>query len=123
MVIDWNPPGKNCGACGSRTCSDFVDRLGAGLEGTELCPFYSKNNILSPGDFLSQGNVLSPGNILDCGNISSQENISSPRDILSREQLAIRAGNVHYSGVDVAGKEYDFVLLPNSSPWCGKGRR
>ncbi|WP_200895230.1 MULTISPECIES: (Fe-S)-binding protein [unclassified Methanosarcina] len=87
-MIEWNPPGKNCGACGSQTCSDFVGRLEAGLAELELCPFYSKNNILSPD------NILSPGNIL------------------SRENLAIQARNITYSGVDVVGREYDFVLFP-----------
>jgi uncharacterized Fe-S cluster-containing protein len=31
---------------------------------------------------------------------------------VSRENLLIQARNATYSGVDVAGKEYDFVLLP-----------
>ena len=79
---NWNPPGKNCGACGSQTCSDFVDRLETGLAEVDLCPFYSKENIVSQGS------------------------------ILSRENLAIQARNIPYSGIDVTGKEYDFVLLP-----------
>lgn len=82
MVNKWNPPGKNCGACGSQTCSDFVDRLETGLTEVDLCPFYSKENIVSQGS------------------------------ILSRENLAIQARNIPYSGIDVTGKEYDFVLLP-----------
>ena len=82
MVNIWNPPGKNCGACGSQTCSGFVDRLEAGLTQVDLCPFYSKENIVSQGS------------------------------ILSRENIAIQARNITYSGIDVTGKEYDFVLLP-----------
>jgi len=82
MVNKWNPPGKDCGACGSQTCSDFVDRLEDGSAKLELCPFYSKENIVG------------------------QENI------VTGEGLAMLARKTTYSGVDVAGKEYDFVLLP-----------
>jgi Predicted Fe-S protein len=82
MVNKWNPPGKNCGACGSQTCSDFVGRLEAGLTELDMCPFYSI------------------------------ENIVRPEKIVSRENLMIQARNITYSGIDVAGKEYDFVLLP-----------
>jgi uncharacterized Fe-S cluster-containing protein len=82
MVNKWSPPGKNCGACGSHTCFDFVERLGEGSAELDLCPFYSKENIMD------------------------QDNIG----IL--ENPAIRVRNTPYSGIDVAGKEYDFVLLP-----------
>ena len=82
MVNKWSPPGKNCGACGSHTCFDFVERLGEGSAELDLCPFYSKENIMD------------------------QDNIG----IL--ENPAIRVRNTTYSGIDVAGKEYDFVLLP-----------
>lgn len=78
----WTPPGKNCGACGSQTCSDFIDRLEAGSAKLELCPFYSKV------DTVGQDNTV------------------------LRENLAMLAKKTTYSGVDVAGKEYDFVLLP-----------
>jgi uncharacterized Fe-S cluster-containing protein len=78
----WSPPGKNCGSCGSQTCSDFVDRIAEGSAVPNLCPFYSKENLM----------------IHDT--------------TVSRENLLIQARNATYSGVDVAGKEYDFVLLP-----------
>lgn len=82
MVNKWNPPGKDCGACGSQTCSDFIDRLEDGSAKLELCPFYRKENIVG------------------------QDNI------VTGEGLAMLARKTTYSGVDVAGKEYDFVLLP-----------
>ena len=44
--------------------------------------------------------------------IYSKENIVSQENILSRENIAIQARNITYSGIDVVGKEYDFVLLP-----------
>jgi uncharacterized Fe-S cluster-containing protein len=79
---NWNPPGKNCGACGSQTCSDFVSRIEAGLTELDTCPFYNTNSIIQP------------------------------EKIESRKYPAIQTRNITYSGVDVAGKEYDFVLLP-----------
>lgn len=82
MVISWNPPGKNCGACGSQTCSDFVSRLEARSAEVDLCPFYSTENILHTEKIAGRGSI----------------------------ELEVR--NATYSGVDVAGKEYDFVLLP-----------
>lgn len=88
MVIEWKPPGKNCGACGSQTCSDFVDRLEGGLAELSLCPFYSKERPVSLENALTWGSIPNLRN------------------------LAAQARNFTYSGVDVAGKEYDFVLLP-----------
>ncbi len=82
MVISWNPPGKNCGSCGSQTCSDFVSRLEAGSVEADLCPFYNAENILHPEKIAGRGSI----------------------------ELQVR--NATYSGIDVAGKEYDFVLLP-----------
>lgn len=66
---DWVPPGKNCGACGSRTCDDFLLRVGSGLVTRETCPFYSR-----AGD----------------------------RQIPVLER--------RYSGTDVVGQQYDFVI-------------
>ncbi|AKB81424.1 acetyl-CoA decarbonylase/synthase complex subunit gamma [Methanosarcina barkeri 3] len=86
MMNIWSPPGKNCGACGSQTCLDFVSRLEAGLTELDMCPFYSIEKTL-------------------------EEKVSQEK-ILSLRNLAIEAKNITYSGVDVAGKEYDFVLLP-----------
>src|SRR5208337_1779772 len=76
MVNKWSPPGKNCGACGSHTCFDFVERLGEGSAELDLCPFYSNENIVT------------------------------------LENSEIQARNATYSGIDITGKEYDFVLLP-----------
>ncbi|MCQ6963655.1 (Fe-S)-binding protein [Methanolobus chelungpuianus] len=70
MIPQWIPPGKDCGACGSATCSDFIVRLESGAAKTELCPYYLK------------------------------------------EKMSVPLAKPTYSGVDVTGKEYDFVLLP-----------
>lgn len=91
MVNTWNPPGKNCGACGSQTCSDFVGRLEDGSAKLELCPYYSKENIVGQDNQDNQDNIV---------------------NLATRENLAMLARKTTYSGVDVAGKEYDFVLLP-----------
>lgn len=77
----WNPPGKDCGACGSQTCSDFTSRLEAGLIKIDLCPFHSI------------------------------ENTVYPKKIANREKM-LQVRNPTFSGTDVTGKEYDFVLLP-----------
>lgn len=91
MVNEWNPPGKNCGACGSQTCFDFVDRLKDGSAKLELCPFYSKESIVGQDNKDNQDNIMNR---------------------VTLENLAMLARKTTYSGVDVAGKEYDFVLLP-----------
>lgn len=70
MIAQWNPPGKDCGACGSQTCADFVRRIEDGAVGPEICPFYNQSNLITPGV------------------------------------------KTIYSGIDVTGKEYDFVLMP-----------
>lgn len=91
MVNTWNPPGKNCGACGSQTCTDFAGRLEDGSAKLELCPYYTKENILIQDIKDNQENLV---NRFNRGNLVT----------LERETT--------YSGIDVAGKEYDFVLLP-----------
>jgi uncharacterized Fe-S cluster-containing protein len=35
----WVPPGKDCGTCGSATCSEFVARVAAGEKEPADCPF------------------------------------------------------------------------------------
>ena len=42
---DWTPPGRNCGACGSRTCADFEALLRSGSASPEKCPFYNVNTL------------------------------------------------------------------------------
>ena len=69
---EWLPPGKNCGACGCRSCSDFTEKMDAGSIGPERCPFYKREDA---------------------------SDIPLLRDTV-------------YSGVDVVGQEYDFVLEP-----------
>lgn len=43
----WEPPGKNCGACGSSTCNEFVLALDAGNKTVDDCPFHQAH----PTDF------------------------------------------------------------------------
>jgi uncharacterized Fe-S cluster-containing protein len=40
---DWQPPGKDCGACGAKSCSDFLMLLGKGTKAREDCPFYGSS--------------------------------------------------------------------------------
>jgi uncharacterized Fe-S cluster-containing protein len=39
-MSDWQPPGKDCGACGAKRCSDFLVQLGNGTKSYDDCPFY-----------------------------------------------------------------------------------
>ncbi|WOF16936.1 Fe-S cluster protein [Methanoplanus sp. FWC-SCC4] len=38
---DWKPPGKDCGACGAKTCEEFTGFLKEGIKEEEDCPFYN----------------------------------------------------------------------------------
>ncbi len=37
---EFVPPGKNCGACGCRTCGEYSARTASGSLDAEACPFY-----------------------------------------------------------------------------------
>lgn len=37
---DWQPPGKDCGACGAKSCSDFLKLRETGTKSDDDCPFY-----------------------------------------------------------------------------------
>jgi uncharacterized Fe-S cluster-containing protein len=65
--MTWSPPGKDCGACGSTTCNEFVIQLNDGARSQTDCPYY----------LIEDGRV---------------------------------AETPHYSGTDVVGYQYDFVL-------------
>lgn len=38
--MDWIPPGKDCGACGAKTCEDFLDLVRTGIKCNEECLFF-----------------------------------------------------------------------------------
>ena len=63
----WEPPGKDCGACGSASCGEFGERVAAGEKAFADCPFYTLEASGPPG-------------------------------------------TTAYSGSDVLGNQYDFVL-------------
>jgi len=88
--------------------------LEPGWQSRNYALFTFKNNIYSQDNILSQDNSLSQDDVLSQNNVLSQDNALSRESLLSRENLAIQARNITYSGVDVVGKEYDFVLLPFS---------
>jgi uncharacterized Fe-S cluster-containing protein len=66
----WQPPGKNCGACGAPGCADFLLLLERGEKTRNDCPFPDR-----------------------------------PEGITSATEAV-------YSGTDVCGKMYDFVIGP-----------
>ncbi|WP_209675607.1 (Fe-S)-binding protein [Methanolinea mesophila] len=36
----WQPPGKNCGACGARSCEEFMALVSCGEKDYPECPFF-----------------------------------------------------------------------------------
>ncbi|HUH78965.1 MAG TPA: (Fe-S)-binding protein [Methanoregula sp.] len=44
----WVPPGRDCGACGSARCGDFLGRVGAGEKALSDCPYYTAGEGGSP---------------------------------------------------------------------------
>jgi uncharacterized Fe-S cluster-containing protein len=68
----WEPPGKDCGACGSKTCREFISLAYTGKKDLADCPFYH-----NPA--------------------AGREGIPAPSA---------------WSGKDIAGFDYDFVLEP-----------
>ena len=43
-MSDWQPPGKDCGACGAKSCSDFLVLRETGTKSDEDCPFYGSTH-------------------------------------------------------------------------------
>ena len=49
-MSDWQPPGKDCGACGAKSCSDFLVLLEKGTKSNDDCPFYGSTTVATtPG--------------------------------------------------------------------------
>ena len=44
---DWSPPGKNCGACGHKTCDDLMLAIKGGVTDQEVCPFFNSPGIIN----------------------------------------------------------------------------
>ncbi len=65
----WVPAGKDCGACGTPTCEQFLLHVRAGEKSYKDCPYYETEE-------------------------------------------GVRREAPTYSGTDVLGNEYDFVLRP-----------
>ncbi|MCT8336084.1 Fe-S cluster protein [Methanoculleus sp. Afa-1] len=68
----WQPPGKDCGACGSPTCEAFIALVRRGGKSLPDCVFYPAGTPASTGS----------------------------------------EGDACYTGRDVLGGEYDFILNP-----------
>ena len=66
----WQPPGKDCGACGAPSCADFILLMERGEKSRADCPFSGDNPAPVP------------------------------------------VTEANYSGTDVCGKSYDFVIGP-----------
>lgn len=42
---EFTPPGRNCGACGCRTCDEYTVRVRSGNLDKESCPFYREKPV------------------------------------------------------------------------------
>lgn len=71
-VNEFVPPGRNCGACGCRTCDAYSERVAAGILEKDACPFYRGLSDAIP--------TIAP--------------------------------LPHYSGTDVVGQTYEYVIAP-----------
>lgn len=60
MPERWQPPGKDCGACGAASCADFTILLERGEKRESDCPFHS-------GDAPSGGHGSPAGEASFCG--------------------------------------------------------
>ncbi|TCL72429.1 putative Fe-S cluster-containing protein [Hydrogenispora ethanolica] len=69
-VRHWQPPQKNCGLCGSKSCADFMTSVSNQEKELPDCPFYHREALQHP----------------------------QPLDTAA------------YSGADILGNRYDFVL-------------
>jgi uncharacterized Fe-S cluster-containing protein len=43
----WQPPGKDCGACGAKSCGDFLVLLEKGTKSYDDCPFYGRSTAMT----------------------------------------------------------------------------
>ncbi len=68
---EFTPPGRNCGACGCRTCDEYLERVHSGSLAADSCPFYREP---------------------------------------SEDTVPMISVQHHYSGTDVVGQEYEYVI-------------
>lgn len=71
--MSWNPPGKNCGLCGAKSCDEFVILVRNGEKSYFDCPFYRE-------------------------------------EIEKIEETELCRDKASYSGKDILGRDYDFIL-------------
>ena len=126
----WVPPGKDCGSCGLRSCKDFEMRLKEGRARYEQCPYYHGERDTDEKDSRKKdtGKKGTAGNDTykkdqtsgrkdpdvkgyDKKNSDRDGNIQGGKDMDEKMKDA-RHPNAVYTGTDVAGQRYDFVLLP-----------
>lgn len=85
--VAWAPPGKNCGACGFKTCAAFSESVESGAKQNADCIFYNPNSV------------------------AAIESVAVAEPAAAPFTLQTAA----YSGTDVTGMKYDFVItaFPN----------
>jgi len=81
----WTPPGRDCGACGHKSCSSFIDEVSAGTARIIDCPFYQSDPSL------------------DSSSGSHQKVTDSLPPSRNPDQIPKQ---------DILGNSLDFILLP-----------
>jgi len=61
VEMKWKPPGKNCGMCGVKTCTEFVELVDKGEKSYPDCVFYGKGK----EEAVSEDAVYSGSDLLD----------------------------------------------------------
>jgi uncharacterized Fe-S cluster-containing protein len=88
----WEPPGKDCGLCGSPSCEAFTGLLTSGAREPSDCPFF-------------QASEHEDRKVATAGGYPVQETATA--------KPAIRVAHGHAeAGPDVLGNPWDFVLTP-----------
>lgn len=83
ILKGWKNPGKNCGACGEKSCEMFEKSIISGEKKLKDCPFYKENN---------------------SGFLTYTKQSDNPTEKSCNNQV--------YSGYDILNIQYDFVLHP-----------
>lgn len=60
-IKSWEPPGKNCGLCGVRSCEEFTALVKAGERKLEMCVFYQREGVESAKGGI--GPSIRPGSV------------------------------------------------------------
>ncbi|SCL74726.1 putative Fe-S cluster [Methanoculleus chikugoensis] len=125
-TVAWQPPGRDCGACGAPTCEAFLERVRRGEKELGDCVFYHAGNAAPrfDGEVLRSGRDILGGEydfVLDPlpGEVSARKIILPFRPDLV-EKWGIAAGDIVVGRPAGAGCPVQHVLsVLHASPVSG----